>query len=98
MVLKTIRRGRLVRWSHSSAEVKSLKTRVNGTVDNHSNEMAVKAARRGASVLNKRATLTKHLLIKRELDNSSTSWNKGQKAACQEEKTPWIRKSYSLLL
>jgi hypothetical protein len=32
MVLEMIRRGRLVRWSSSSVEAKSLKTRVKGTV------------------------------------------------------------------
>jgi hypothetical protein len=32
MVLEMIRRGRLVQWSRSSAEAKSLKARVKGTV------------------------------------------------------------------
>jgi hypothetical protein len=36
--------------------------------DYHSNEMAVKAVRQGASGPNKRASLTEYLLKKRELD------------------------------
>ncbi len=41
-----------------------------GLSDYRSNETVVEAARRGASGLNKRATLTEYLLKKRELDNS----------------------------
>jgi hypothetical protein len=42
-----------------------------GLSDYYSNEIAVEAARREASVPNKRATLREHLLKERELDNSS---------------------------
>jgi hypothetical protein len=41
-----------------------------GLSDYYSNKLAVEAAGRGASGLKKRATLTEHLLKKRELDNS----------------------------
>ncbi len=63
-VLKTIRQGRLV-WKAIAQQRPSLKTRVKGTVDYHSNEIAHEAAIQGASGLNKEATLVKHLL-KRE--------------------------------
>jgi hypothetical protein len=43
-----IRWGRLVQWIHSSAAAKSLKTRVQGVSNYHSNEIAVKEARREA--------------------------------------------------
>jgi hypothetical protein len=54
MVLEMTRQGRLVWWSRSSAEAKSLKLGLKGLSDYHSNEIAVKAARRGASGLNKK--------------------------------------------
>ncbi len=42
-----------------------------GLSDYYSNEIAVEAARWGASGPNKRAILTEYLFKKRELDNSS---------------------------
>jgi hypothetical protein len=45
--------------------------RLKGLSDYHSNGIAVEAARQEATGPNKRAALTKHLLKKRELDNSS---------------------------
>jgi hypothetical protein len=53
MVLKMIRQGRLIQKSHISAEAKSLKTRVEGLSNYHSNKTAVEAARWEASGLNK---------------------------------------------
>jgi hypothetical protein len=68
-----------------------------GLSDYHSNEMAVKAARQEASGPNKRATLTKHPLKKRELDNSSKpNWIKGKRQPARE-KTPWIKRKRCLL-
>jgi hypothetical protein len=46
MVLEMIRRGRLVRYSHSSAEARVSKLGLKGPSNYHSNEIAVEAARR----------------------------------------------------
>jgi hypothetical protein len=72
IVLEMIRRGRLVaaQWRPRVSQL-GLK----GLSDYHSNEMAVEAARQGASEPNKRATLTKHLL-KRESWSTALSLNK----------------------
>jgi hypothetical protein len=74
MVLEMIRRGRLVWKSRSSAEAKSLKIRVKGTVWlpwQWDRSRGSQTARRGDSRPNKRATLTEYLLKNIELDNSS---------------------------
>jgi hypothetical protein len=71
MVLEMIRLVRLIRWSRSSAEAKSLKTRAKGLSDYHSSEAVVEAAIRGANGPNKRATIMTDLLKKGELKSSS---------------------------
>jgi hypothetical protein len=63
------------------------KLRAKRLSDYHSSEAVVEAARRGASGLNKRATLTTYLLKKGELKSSSLLDWKGQKAAHQRKGT-----------
>jgi hypothetical protein len=97
MVLKIVRGGG---WSGRA--VAQWKPRVSklgfkGLSDYHSNEMAVEAARREASGLNKRATLTKQPLKKREQDNSSKpNWIKSKRQPVRE-KTPRIKRKRCLL-
>jgi hypothetical protein len=71
MVLEMIRRGRLVRSSHSSAEAKVSKPRLKWLSDYYSNEIAAGQPDGRSVCWIKRATLTEYLLKKRELDNSS---------------------------
>ncbi len=59
-----------------------------GASDYYSNEIALEAARREARGLNKRATLTKYLLKKNELDNrSKPNWIKDERQPTRENTT-----------
>jgi hypothetical protein len=62
MVLEMIRQGRLTSTAIAQQSSRVSKLGLKGLSDYHSNEIAVEAARRGASGPNKRATLMKHLL------------------------------------
>ncbi len=78
MVLEMIRPGRLVRWSHSSAEAKSLKLGLQGSSDYHPNEIAVKAAGRGPMDRIK-GLLSWTIYSRRELDNrSKPNWTRAK--------------------
>ncbi len=67
-----------------------------GLSDYHSNETAVEAARRGASGLNKRATLTKNIYSKGELGNSSKP-NQMKSKSPANEKTLRIKRKNCFL-
>jgi hypothetical protein len=69
-----------------------------GLSNYYSYEITVKAARRGDSGLDKRSTLTKYLLKKRELHNSSKPNLIRAKGSSPQRKTPLLKKSYSLYL
>ncbi len=68
-----------------------------GLSNYRSNETAVKAARQGASGPNKRATLTKCLLEKGELENSSKLDWKRAKGSPQNKKASHIKRKNCLL-
>jgi hypothetical protein len=68
---------------------------LSGLYDYYSNEIEVKAARRGARGPKKGGTPTEYLLKKRELDNSSKP-NKTRAKGSLPEKNTFVRKSYSL--
>jgi hypothetical protein len=65
-VLEMIRQGRLSGRAIAQQRSRVSKLGIKGLSDYHSNETTVKAAKREASGPNKTATLTKHLLLKRE--------------------------------
>jgi hypothetical protein len=70
MVLETIRQGGWSKRAITQQRPRISKPELKGLSNYYSNKIAVEAARWGASGP-KRATLTKYLLKKRELDNSS---------------------------
>jgi hypothetical protein len=63
-----------------------------GLSDYHSSDTVIEAARREASRLNKRATLTTYLLKKGELKCSSLLGRKKEKAARQRKSTTGNKK------
>jgi hypothetical protein len=70
MVLETIRGGGWSGRAIAQRTPRVSKLGLKGLSGYYSNEIAVEAARRGVTGLNERATLTKHLIKKGEMDNS----------------------------
>jgi hypothetical protein len=93
---------KMIRWGDWSGRAKAQRRpRVSnlmakGLSDYHSSEIVVGAARRGASGLNKRVTLTKFLLKKGELKAALCLTEKGQEAA-RQRKAPRIKGKNCLL-